>query len=381
MTAEVKVVKPEKKDVRRLIERPGFNVEAYEHTLLYAKIAGYVQKWNFDMGDHVHKNDVLAEIYIPEMAVELEQKEAAIEQATSEIQLARAAKQHAEAEQERAKSQYERLALVARSGVLDKEQVEETKLGSRAADAALVRAQADVSVAEARLKRAKADRDHVKTLLQYTKVRAPYDGVVTRRIVHTGDFVQPAGNGKGEALFVVEQVDPVRVFVNVQELEAVWVRDGDTVVIRPQSLQGQQIRGRVTRTSASVDPQTQTLRTEIDLPNADGKLVPGMYVKATIIAEHKKVWTLPATAIVTKGEQTFFYRVENGKAVRTPIQIGLRGNEPDNEVVEVLKKRTKPAKASEEAGWEDFSGGEVTVVSDPASLTDGQAVTVSAAQK
>jgi RND family efflux transporter MFP subunit len=380
-TAEVKVVKPEKKDVRRLIERPGFNIEAYERTPLYAKIAGYVQKWNYDMGDRVRKNDVLAEIHIPEMEVELQQKEASVEQATSEIEQAKAAKQAAEAEQERAKSQYQRLALVGRSGVLDKEQVEESKLGSKAADAALVKAQADVSVAEKRRKRAEADRDYVKTLLQYTKVRAPYDGVVTRRIVHTGDFVQPAGNSKGEALFVVEKVDPVRVFVNVQELEAVWVRDGDIAIIRPQSLQGQQVKGTVTRTSGSVDPQTRTLRTEIDLPNADSKLVPGMYVKATIIAEHKKVWTLPATAVLTKGEQSFCYRVEYGKAIRTPIRVGMRGNEQGNELVEVMKIQTKPAKASEEAPWEDLSGEETIVTSNPASLTDGQAVSVSSGKK
>jgi multidrug efflux pump subunit AcrA (membrane-fusion protein) len=205
--------------------------------------------------------------------------------------------------------------------------------------------------------------------------------VVTRRNVNTRDFVQPAGNSKGEALFVVEKVDPVRVFVNVQELEAVWVRDGDTALIRPQSLQGQQVKGKVTRTSGAVDPRNRTLRTEIDLPNADGKLLPGMYVKATIIAQHKNVWALPATAVVTKGEQSFCYRVENGKAVLTPIQVGLRGNELDNETVEVVKKQTKPAKAGEEVHWEDFSGEEVIVASNSASLADGQAVSVSSGKK
>src|SRR5438067_11211945 len=87
-TPAVKVIHPEKKDVRRLIERPGYNIEAYERTLLYAKIAGYVLKWNVDMGDSVHKDDVLAELYIPEMEVELKQKEAAVRQATSEIKQA-----------------------------------------------------------------------------------------------------------------------------------------------------------------------------------------------------------------------------------------------------------------------------------------------------
>src|SRR5262245_53186825 len=86
---------------------------------------------------------------------------------------------------------------------------------------------------------------------------------------------QPAS--KGEPLFVVEKVDPVRVFVNVQELEAVWVRDGDTALIRPQSLPGQQFKGKVTRTSGALHPQNRTLRTEIDLPNKEGKLLPGMY--------------------------------------------------------------------------------------------------------
>ena len=107
----VKVVHPEKKDVRRLIERPGYNIEAYERTALYARIAGYVRKWNADMGDRVHKDDILAELYVPEMEVELKQKEASIRQASSEIEQARAAKQRAEAELQRAKSQAERLAV------------------------------------------------------------------------------------------------------------------------------------------------------------------------------------------------------------------------------------------------------------------------------
>src|SRR4029077_20377126 len=124
----------------------------------------------------------------------------------------------------------------------------------------------------------------------------------TRRNVNTGDFVQPAGNSRGDALFVVEKVDPVRVFVNVQELEAVWVRDGDTALIRPQSLHGQQFKGTVTRSSGALNPQNRTLRTEIDLPNTEGKLMPGMYVGATLVAEPKTVWPLPAAAVVTQGE-------------------------------------------------------------------------------
>jgi RND family efflux transporter MFP subunit len=373
----VKVVHPERKDVRRLIERPGYNIEAYERTLLYAKIAGYVQKWNVDMGDRVHKGDVLAKLYVPELEVEVKQKDASVRQAQAEIDQAKAAVLRAQAELERAQAQYVRLDRL--SAVLDKDQREEYRLGFEAAKAALAKAQADVSVAEARLDVAKADRDHAQTLLQYTKIPAPFDGVVTgRRSINTGDFVQPADASKGEALFVVEKVDPVRVFVNVQELEAVWVRDGDVALIRGQSLRGQQFKGRVTRLSGSLNPENRTLRTQIDLPNAEGRLKPGLYVTVTIVAEHKNVWSLPATAVVTRGEQAFCYRMENSKAVRTPIQVGLRGNEKSDGWVEVLKKQMKPAVAGEEARWEDWSGAEAIVASDPSSLTDGQALTPAA---
>src|SRR4029077_14392064 len=116
----------------------------------------------------------------------------------------------------------------------------------------------------------------------------------------------------------------------------------------------------------ALHPQNRTLRTEIDLPNAHGKLLPGMYVTATIIAEHKHVWALPAAAIVTQGEQNFCYRVENGKAVRTPIQVGLRGSE----LVEVVKKQTKPGNPSEPGRWENFTGEEEIVQQNAESLSD-----------
>src|SRR5439155_24255801 len=197
-----------------------------------AKIPGYILKWNFDIGDSFNKNDVLAELYIPEMDVEVKQKEASIRQALSEIKQAESAVLRWQAELKHAESQYQRLARAGRDGVLDKEQVDETRFGFEAAQAAVAKAQADVDVAKARLAVAEADRDHIQTLLQYTKVRAPYDGVVTgRRTINIGDFVQPGGASKGEWLFVVEKIKQVRVFVNVQELDAVWVHDRDAALI------------------------------------------------------------------------------------------------------------------------------------------------------
>jgi HlyD family secretion protein len=338
-TAAAKVIHPQKRDIRREIERPGYNVQPFERTPLYAKIAGYVSKWNFDIGDAVRKDEVLAELYIPEMNVELKQKQAAVRQADSEIKQAEAALLRTKAELDRSKSQYERMERVGQSGILDKEQVDETRLGYDAAKAAIVKAEADIDVARARLQVAEADRDHVQTLLQYTHIKAPFDGIVIRRAINTGDFVQPPTTGKGEPLYVIDRVKPIRVFVDVAELDAAWVTEGDAVLLRAQALPGQVFKGTITRTSRSMDRQNRNLRTEIDLPNGDGKLVPGTYMTATIIIEHKNAWTLPPAAIVSEGDLNFCYQLENGKPVRTPIHVGLRGND----AVEILGIGTEPA--------------------------------------
>lgn len=359
-----KLIRPEKKDVRRTIERPGYNIESYERTPLYVKIAGYVRKWNYDIGDRVKENSVLAEIFNPEMEVELKQKEAVARQAAAEIERAKAAVQSAHAEYRHRKAQYNRLAPIARSGVLDAEQLDEARLLTESAQAAVDKAQADVSVAEARLEVANADREHVQALLLYTKVVAPFDGVVTHRNINTGDFVQPS-DGKEAALFVVEKVDPVRVFVNVGELDAVWIRDGDKAIIHPQSLQGQAFNGTVTRLAGALHPQNRTLLTEIDLPNGEGRLMPGMFANVVLLAERKNVWALPLKALVIEKDQAFCYHRENGKIVRMPLRLGLVGDE----FVEVLKKSTKMAPSGAGDQWADLTGLEL-VVADAAAQSD-----------
>jgi multidrug efflux pump subunit AcrA (membrane-fusion protein) len=367
----VRLVKPQRQTIRHPIEQPGFNIEAFQETPLYAKITGYIASWKVDIGDRVHKDQSLAEIHVPEMVVDLKQKDAAVRQATAQIAQARAAVKNAQAQLERSKSQYERLARLGGQGTLDREQVEEARLGAQAAQASLEKAHADVAAAEAQLEVAKANRDYSETMLQYTQIKAPYDGVVTQRNVNAGDFVQPAGTGiRGQPLFVVSQIDPVRVFVNIPGADAPWIKDGDPVSLRLQGAGGELFQGKITRNARSLNPQARTLRTEIDVPNPNRKLLPGMYVQATITVQHPDLWTLPAAAVATEGDQTFCYRVEDSKAVRTPLQVGLHGGGR----VEVLKKQTKAPAPGEEGRWEDVTGTEEIVAGDVAALSDGQPV-------
>jgi RND family efflux transporter MFP subunit len=375
--AQRRVIQPLRKTVRRPIKRPGFNIEAYQSTALFAKISGYVGRWNksskgkpFDIGDRVSKGDVLVELAVPEMEVEVEVKDAAVAQARAEIKQALAAVERAEADHDYRKAQYDRLAQVGNTGVINKESVSEYRFALAAAKAALTKAGADVDVAKTRHKVAEKARDYAKTLLKYTKITAPFDGVITKRHINEEDFVQPPTSRKGEALFVVDQLDPVRVFVNIPEAEAVWVHDGDQAAIQTYDRRAGEFKGEVTRTARSLDPATRTLRTEIDLRNPGGKLLPGMYVDVTITPERRNVWTLPESAVVVTDDGAYCYRVEDGKAIRTPLLIGLTGSG----LVEVLKKQVKPTKNSTQEAWQDITGEEHIVESGVSELQDGQAV-------
>lgn len=372
----VRVVRPERRTIRRVIEQPSDNIEAYQRTPVFAKIAGFVRTVNADIGDRVNKDQLLAALWVPETEVELRQKEAAVRQAEAEVFQAKAAVDRAEAEHRRAQSQAERLARLGRSnGVIDRENVDEARLGAEAAAAAVDKAKADVRVAEARVQVARAVRDQVATMLAYTRVAAPFDGIVTRRNVDTGHFVQPAAGGtKGEPLFIVEETDPVRVFVDVPEGEAAWVRDGQTARVRLRDLGGEEVTGRVTRTAGVLSPQARTLRTEIDLPNADGRLRPGMFVHVAIVVERTGVWALPTSAVVSGTEGSYCVLVEDGKAVRTPLRLGLVGAD----FVEVRQKKAgKSGGPGGEPSWGAITGEEQVVVGNPAGIPDGQAVMVS----
>lgn len=411
--ATVTVVKPERKTLRRFIEQPG-RIEPYEQTPLFVKIAGYVEKVNVDIGDHVQKGQVLAELSVPEMHEELKQKDALIAQAEAEVKQseaaveaakanlktaeamveeAKAGRKRALANHNRWQSEYKRVQdLVARK-VLDQQVHDETLNQFEAAQAAREeveakvlsaeaardeskakrdKAEADVGAAKARRQVAQADRDRMAALVDYAKVRAPYNGIVVRRHIDTGHFLQPATSGKGEPLFVVINLEPLRIYVDVPEADAVGVADGAAARVRVQALGGQEFDGVVKRSSWSLDPHTRTLRTEIQLTPHEGKLRPGMYAYARITIETPNVLTLPASALVTQNEQTFCFLVENGKAARTPVKIGMK----DGQSVEVLKKQVKPSEAGKEAAWVDFTRAEEVVERDAKALTDGQAVSV-----
>jgi RND family efflux transporter MFP subunit len=163
----------------------------------------------------------------------------------------------------------------------------------------------DVSAAEADLEVAKADDREAAVNVEYGRIKAPDAGVITQRNVSPGDYLQP-GMAQGLPLFVLEQTDPVRVFVGVPELASYSIKEGDTAIVRFQAIPGSTRGGKVVRTGFSLKPSTRTLQTEIDIPNAEGQLHPGWYATVTVAIDRKQVWTITSDAVGFQGQQNYY---------------------------------------------------------------------------
>lgn len=366
------VIQPQQKALVRLVELPG-RIEAYEVTPLHAKVTGYVIKIPVDVGDRIRgpqgadPGTLLCELQVPELKEELAQKAAAVAQAEAEVlqsdanvKVAEAAVLSAIAKVTEAKaavvreeslfvrwqSEFQRVSQLAESGAVSTKVADETRAQRDAADAgrkevaariATVEAQqqevtanlekgkADAVAARSRLAVAQADERRVAAMLDYTLIRAPFDGVVVERHIHTGHLVQ-AGAGSNRPLMVVMRTDPVRVLIDVPELDAVHITPQTKVEIKIPSLPGSLYVGTITRSSWSLNTTSRTMSAEVHLPNADGKWRPGQYVQARITAaELENCLSLPKSAIVTQEKQTYCFTVDHAGVVRRlPVSLGLQ---------------------------------------------------------
>jgi HlyD family secretion protein len=391
--ARVTTAAPERMTVRRTTEQPG-QIEAFEVTAMHAKLAGYVQSVSADIGDRVKKGQVMAELRVPEVEADLKQKRAMIEQAQAEqkqaeatVEVSRAGVKSAEAkvaeiqagirrseaDVARWRAEFTRIEQLVRERAQTGSLLDETRSKLKAAEATGEEVRARVKSAEAALAEARALLDKARSDVQaaishvevarfeaeraeamegYTRIEAPYDGVVTRRRVDTGQLTTPGT--AGEPLFVVARSDKVTISVGVPETEAPFVDAGDAARVRLLALDGRTFEGKVTRTAWALDAATRTLLAEIDLE--DEALRPGLYAYATIIAEeHKDALTVPTTAVVKDGGKSFCVAVVGGHARRREIKVGL-----------VEGKRTEVLSGLDE--------GERVVEANAASLTDGQSV-------
>ena len=171
---------------------------------------------------------------------------------------------------------------------------------------------------------AEANVAQVEAMRSYLTLLSPFDGVVTLRRVDPGHLVQPA-SASGGPLLVVARTDKMRITApcrNSTRHSSMW---GTKQSIEVQSLRGAEFAGKVSRTSLALDEGSRTLDAIVDLENSDGRLRPGMYATARLtLQERKDVLTLPSAAVIRQGKEAFCFRHLDGKAVKTPVQLGIR---------------------------------------------------------
>jgi len=306
------VVRP----VSRTAELPG-EFFPYLTVSLHAKVPAYIDRVLVDRGSAVKQGDLLVEMSAPEMAAQ-------IAEAESKVQAAEAERIQAEAQLAAAQATYDRLKQAAQTpgAVAVNELIQAEKL-AEAAKALLNSRQQASKAAEAAVR-------SQKDLQAYLKITAPFEGVVTDRMVHPGALVGP---GNDIPLLVIQQVSRLRLVVPVPEEDVSGIVNGAVVVFQVPAWPERTFLGKVARLSHALDPKTRTMPVEVDVLNPDGSLSPGMF--ATVkwpVRRSRPALFVPKTSVVTTTERTFVIRDQNGRAEWVDVQKGASAGD----LVEVI---------------------------------------------
>ena len=363
----VRVIPVKNGTLSNVIEVPA-TVRGNQTVDLYSKVGGFVESVSADIGDEVAKGQVLAQLDIPEMATELIAKESMIRQSQAEVAQSQAALKEAEAKleafyavveeantirtQKQALANYEnrelqRLSQLANSGAIRRELIDSAQYKALAAEsdlkavdakvataqanltgakAGIVKAEADVEAANSRVAVAKANADHTRALMDYATIRAPWDGLVIKRMFDAGAFVQSAaGNSAAKPIFQLARTDTVRVTFALSTTNISGLNKGDRAVFhRIEAIKGAQFEAAVSRFSAGLDANTRMMQVEVDLPNPDSRLKPGYFGYVKIyLQDYKDVPVVPSTAVVGEGENAHVFLVRDGAAVKKNVTVGF----------------------------------------------------------
>jgi RND family efflux transporter MFP subunit len=270
-------------------------LQAYTESPIYARTNGYLARWRKDIGSRVQKGELLADIETPEIDQELMQ--------------ARAARTQAEAQLSLAKSSAERWETLRKMDAVAQQETDERSSSYAQGQAALASATANVR--------------RLEQLESFKHIYAPFSGIITKRNTDIGALIN-SGSGTNQGLFVLAQIDPIRVYVDVPENYAPAIRPGLKASIELPAFPGQHFSGNIVRSSDSIDLATRTLRTEIDVPNRDGRLFPGSYAQVHFGVNVAAVRMLvPVNALLFRAEGPRAAVVgEDGKVHLKPVIIG-----------------------------------------------------------
>ncbi len=357
-------------------------VHALEEAELYSKVSGYLKVLNVDIGDRVKEGQLLAIVEDPELNKEADRAAAFLEQAKAMVVQAEARQRTAEADLKssealvkkseadveqfrsmrkfreiefaRYEGLYRRRAIPAQLVDEEQEHLDAAKAAEHSAEAEVMTSEANVVAAKAKIDQALADlaeaRSNVEVataslgkaqvMVEYTKIISPYTGVISYRGFHRGAFIRSAEEGGEKPILKVMRTDMLRVVTYVPDLYVPFVNVGDRAIITLDALPNQPIEGKVTRFSESEEPESRTMRTEVNLPNPNNKLREGMFGLASIVVEESSgnllipVSSVPLSARTGRGK-AYVMVIRDGKVQRVAVRIGVE-NETEIEVLEGL---------------------------------------------
>src|SRR3954463_817634 len=269
---------------------------AYEESPIYARTSGYLVKWYKDIGSRVQQGELLATIDSPEIDQELNQTRAARQQIIAQLELAR--------------TSAERWENLRKSDSVSAQEADQQTSGYK-------QAQANLAAADANVRR-------LEQLENFKKVYAPFSGVITKRNVDPGALINAGAGASGRELFDIARIDPLRVYTSVPQAYASFIKVGGQTTVTLQEFPGQKFLAKIARTAESIDPNTRTLLTEVDVSNRDGRLLPGSFgeVHFAVGSNVNKV-TVPVNAMLFRAEGPRLAVVdENHKIQLRPINIG-----------------------------------------------------------
>jgi RND family efflux transporter MFP subunit len=327
---------------------------------VYAKESGYVKKLMVDYGTHVKAGQVMAILEIPELEAQLQEDQAEIKNASNQVTRAQHELERYQAQYKALHLQYTRLNSVFQSqpGIVAQQEVDDAQGKDLAASSQVDAGQAALESAQSQLSVSKAKLAHDQSLFDYSRITAPFAGVVTERYANLGTLVQAGTTSSTQAMPIVKlsQDDLFRLVIPVPESYVRYIHVGDPVDVRVPSL-NKTFPGKVARFSVDVKAATRTMHTEVDVPNRDRVLMPGLYADADVALEHRDdIPTIPLQAVNHEGNKaTVFVVGKNSEIEDRPIELGLQ-TANDAEVVSGLAE------------------GEEVVVSDRSGLKPGEMV-------
>ncbi|MDQ6759704.1 MAG: efflux RND transporter periplasmic adaptor subunit [Acidobacteriota bacterium] len=316
---------------------PG-NITPITEAALSARADGFLRKRYVDIGDHVRKGQLLAELESPELDQQVEQARAGLSQTRAALSRAQHGVTQATSNLHLAEVTVQRWKILADRGVVSRQEFDQKQAEFESQQATVQSAQADVRAAEDNVRASEANVQRLVNLQGYERIIAPFSGIITARNVDVGSLISSNGS---TPLFRMAQIDALRIMIQVPEQSSPYIRVGEAAEITLQEFSGRKFMGKVSRTANALDANTRTLPTEVMVPNKDGVLLPNMYAQVNLIGSRvTPAILIPGDALIagSKGTQValvndrnriHFQKVEVGRDYGPEIEIrqGLAGGE------------------------------------------------------